>query len=74
MRPAADDDVVSRPVRRADRCTDTVLAVFATGIGFLAMSVTNPGLTRSHTRCPGETWPSWSAYQQNPHSPEFAIH
>ncbi len=36
-RPAVDDDVVSRPVRRADGVPDTVLAVFATGIGFLAM-------------------------------------
>ncbi len=55
MPTTADDDVVSRPVRRADRYTRYVLAVFATSIGFLAMPVTKPRLTRSHTRCPGET-------------------
>ena len=37
---------------------DTVLAVLAAGVGFLAMAVAKSGLMRSHTGCPAETWPS----------------
>ncbi|XPE65482.1 hypothetical protein ACNKHR_18945 [Shigella flexneri] len=53
---------------------NTVLAVFATGIHFLAMSMTKPGGRAAMPDASAKPGPVGQAYQQNPHSPEIAIH
>ncbi len=52
--------------RRQVAVPDAMLAVLTAGIGFLAVAVTKSRLTRSQTRWPGDTSPSWLSMSIEP--------